>query len=104
MISFSYYSSYDNSRSLVEQEITLVLGLENSPSSKHIVVTVVIDYGLRISLVNSIPKPWWNFQQADWRQCANMLPRSHCTVYTFSHEQLRLICGSCQSSCKKAYY
>jgi len=47
------------------------LVLENFPHSQH--RPVVIDYGLHIPLMRSIPKPRWNFRRADWGRYADEL-------------------------------
>jgi hypothetical protein len=39
--------------------------ISNFPRSQH--RHVIIHYGMRISLMISIPKPRWNFLRADWK-------------------------------------
>jgi hypothetical protein len=39
--------------------------ISNFPRSQH--RPVIIHYGMKIPLMNSIPKPRWNFLKADWK-------------------------------------
>jgi len=47
--------------------------LDNFPHSQH--RPVLIDYGLQIPIVRSIPKPRWNFKLAKWDEYAKDLDR-----------------------------
>jgi hypothetical protein len=45
--------------------------ISNFPRSQH--RHVIIHYGMGISLMNSMPKPRWNFLRADWKAFADVL-------------------------------
>lgn len=45
--------------------------LKNIPHSHH--RPVILEYGLQIPLVRSIPKPRWKFKLADWKAFATSL-------------------------------
>jgi len=48
--------------------------LDNFPHSQH--RPVIIDYGLQIPIVRSIPKPRWNFKLAKWDKYAKDVDKS----------------------------
>jgi hypothetical protein len=45
--------------------------ISNFPRSQH--HPVIIHYGIRIPVMNSIPKPRWNFLRVDWKAFADGL-------------------------------
>lgn len=51
-------------KSMTDNTITTKTVLDNFSHSQH--RQVLIDYGLQIPIVRSIPKPRWNFKLAKW--------------------------------------
>jgi hypothetical protein len=55
-----------------EEDITTTRHIiSNFPRSQH--RPVIIHFGMRIPLMNSVPKPRWNFLRADWKVFADDL-------------------------------
>lgn len=73
--------------------------LENFPRSQH--RQIIISVGLEFPLVNSIQKPRWNFNLADWPLFQEKL--DHSTIHQTNNRKLQSVCWCDNRSSETIY-